>query len=167
MARLALALALYTGQRKGDLIRLGRQHIRVHDGQEGFEFTQQKNRSRKPVKLWVPIAPELREIIDASATGDLTFIQNAFGRPFSEGGFGNRFRKWCNEAGLEGLSVHGLRKTAANVLAEVGCTDREIMSITGHTTSKEVSRYTRQAKQKVRAANAMKKIAGRSLQQDD
>jgi integrase len=157
MARLALALALFTGQRKGDLIRLGRQHIRVYDGQEGLEFTQQKNRSRKPVKLWVPIAPELREIIDASPTGDLTFILTAFGRPFSEGGFGNRFRKWCNEAGLEGLSVHGLRKTAANVLAEVGCTDREIMSITGHTTSKEVNRYTRSARQKVRAANAIRK----------
>ena len=69
MARLALALALFTGQRKGDLIRLGRQHIRVHNGQEGLEFTQQKNRSRKPVTLWVPIAPELREIIDASPTG--------------------------------------------------------------------------------------------------
>jgi integrase len=157
MARLALALALFTGQRKGDLIRLGRQHIKVHNGREGLEFTQQKNKKRKPVKLWVPIAPELREIIDASPTGDLAFIQTSFGHPFSEGGFGNRFRKWCNDAGLEGLSVHGLRKTAANVLAEVGCTDREIMSITGHTTSKEVSRYTRQAKQKVRAANAMAK----------
>ena len=167
MARLALALALFTGQRKGDLIRLGRQHVKVHKGREGLEFTQQKNRNRKPVKLWVPIAPELREIIDASPTGDLTFIQTAFRRPFSEGGFGNRFRKWCNEAGLEGLSVHGLRKSAANVLAEVGCTDREIMSITGHSTSKEVSRYTRQARQKVRAANAMEKVEDRSARKAD
>lgn len=158
-ARLALALALYTGQRKGDLIRLGRQHIKVHDGREGLEFTQQKNRKRKPVKLWVPIAPELREIIDASPTGDLTFIQTAFGRPFGEGGFGNRFRKWCNEAGLKGLSVHGLRKTASAVLAQNGCTEQEIMAITGHSTSKEVIRYTRSAKQKVRAANAMAKVA--------
>lgn len=158
-ARLALAFALYTGQRKGDLIRLGRQHIKVHDGREGLEFTQQKNRKRKPVKLWVPIAPELREIIDASPTGDLTFIQTAFGRPFGEGGFGNRFRKWCNEAGLEGLSVHGLCKTASAVLAQNGCTEQEIMAITGHSTSKEVIRYTRSAKQKVRAANAMAKVA--------
>ena len=161
-ARLAMALALYTGQRKGDLIRVGRQHIKVHDGREGLEFTQQKNRKRKPVKLWVPIAPELRKIIDASPTGDLTFIQTAFGRPFSEGGFGNRFRKWCNEACLEGLSVHGLRKTASAVLAQNGCTEQEIMAITGHSTSKEVIRYTRSAKQKVRAANAMEKVSRKS-----
>lgn len=159
MARLALALALNTGQRKSDLIRLGRQHIRVHDGQEGLEFTQHKNRNRRPVNLWVPITWELRETIDASPTGDLTFIQTAFHRPFSEGGFGNRFRKWCNEAGLEGLSVHGLRKTAAAVLAQNGCTEQEIMAITGHSTSKEVIRYTRSAKQKVRAANAIGKVS--------
>ncbi len=158
VARLALALALYTGQRKSDLIRLGPQHLKSYEGREGLEFTQYKNRNRKPVKLWVPISPELREIIDASPTGDLTFIQTAFGRPFSEGGFGNRFRKWCNDAGLEGLSVHGLRKTASAVLAQNGCTEQEIMAITGHSTSKEVIRYTRSAKQKVRATNAMKKM---------
>ena len=157
-ARLALALALHTGQRKSDLIRLGRQHIREYDGCIGLEFTQHKNRNRKPVRLWVPIAPELQTIIDASPTGDFTFIQTAFGRPFSEGGFGNRFRKWCNEAGLEGISIHGLRKTAAAVLAQNGCTEQEIMAITGHSTSKEVIRYTRSAKQKVRAVNAMTKM---------
>jgi integrase len=157
-ARLALALALHTGQRKSDLIRLGKQHIRIIDGQEGIEFTQFKNRNRRPVKLWLPIAPALREIIDASPTGDLTFIQTAFGRPFSEGGFGNRFRRWCDEAGLDGLSVHGLRKTAAAVLAQNGCTEQEIMAITGHSTSKEVIRYTRSAKQRIRAANAIEKV---------
>jgi integrase len=157
-ARLAMALALHTGQRKGDLIRLGKQHIKIHGGREGLEFTQQKNRAKKPVKLWVPITPDLREIIDASPKGDLTFIQSAFARPFSEGGFGNRFRKWCDEAGLKALSVHGLRKTASAVLAQHGCTEQEIMAITGHTTSKEVIRYTRSAKQKVRAANAMDKV---------
>lgn len=161
MARLALALALYTGQRKGDIIRLGRQHIKFHNDREGLEFTQQKNRARKPVKLWVPIAPELREIVDASLTGDLAFIQTAFGRPFSEGGFGNRFRKWCNEAGLEGLSVHGLRKTASAMLAENGCTEQEIMAITGHSTSKEVVQYTRSAKQRTRAVNAFEKITSK------
>jgi integrase len=159
MARLSMSLALFLGQRKGDLIRLGRQHIRMHDGREGLEFTQQKNRENNPVSLWVPVAPELREIIDASPTGDLTFIQSHFARPFTEGGFGNRFRKWCDAAGLYDLSVHGLRKTAANVLAEHGCTDREIMSITGHKTSKEVTRYTEKARQKIRAANAIGKIS--------
>lgn len=157
MAHLALTLALCTGQRKGDLIRLGPRHIKMHDGREGLEFTQQKNRARKPVTLWVPIATELRAVLDATPTGEQTFIQTAFGRPFTEGGFGNRFRTWCDDAGLKGLSVHGLRKTASAVLAQNGCTEQEIMAITGHSTSKEVIRYTRSAKQKIRAVNAINK----------
>ena len=161
MARLAMSLALFTGQRKGDLIRLGPKHILVRNGVEGLHFTQQKNRKRKPVDLWVPILPELRAILDVSGTGTGTFIQTEFGRPFSDGGFGNRFRKWCNEAGLVGFSVHGLRKTASAVLAENGCTEQEIMAITGHSTSKEVIRYTRSAQQGLRALNAIQKISNR------
>lgn len=142
MAHLAMALALFTGQRKSDLIRLGPSHIRTHVGREGLQFTQQKNRDRKAVDLWVPIAPDLHEIIVATKTGRDAFLTTEFGRPFSEGGFGNRFRKWCDEAGLTNRSVHGLRKTAAAILAENGCTEQEIMAITGHRTSKEVIRYT-------------------------
>ena len=38
--------------------------------------------------------------------------------------------------------VASRRKAAARRLAEAGCTPHEIMSITGHTTLKEVTRYT-------------------------
>jgi hypothetical protein len=48
-----------------------------------------------------------------------------------------------------------LRKAAAARLAECGASESEIMAITGHTTSKEVVRYTRGARQKVLAAKAM------------
>lgn len=155
-ARLALALAMYTGQRRSDLVLLGKQH--VHDGR--LVFTQQKNRNRKPVRLTIPIIDELRSIIDASPCGDLTFLVTAFNRPFTSNGFGNRFRKWCDEAGLPHCTVHGLRKATAARLAELGCSELEIMAVTGHRTSKEVIRYTRAASQEVRADNALKALAG-------
>jgi integrase len=153
-ARLALALALYTGQRRSDLVLFGRQHL-----QDGWlVFTQQKGKGRNPVRLEIPLVPELQRIIEASETGDLTFLVNAYGRPFTNAGFGNRFRKWCDEAGLGNCSVHGLRKAAAARLAELGCTEFEIMAITGHQTSKEVTRYTKAASQKVRAQAASQKM---------
>ena len=34
--------------------------------------------------------------------------------------FGNKFREWCDEAGLRHCSAHGLRKAAATRLAEHG-----------------------------------------------
>lgn len=155
-ARLALALALYTGQRRSDLVLFGRQHLQG----EWLVFTQQKGKARNPIRLEIPIIPELRRTIDASETGDLTFLINGYGRPFTNAGFGNRFRKWCDEAGLSDCSVHGLRKAAAARLAELGCTEFEIMAITGHQTSKEVTRYTRGASQKVRAQSALMKMTG-------
>ncbi len=155
-ARLALALALYTGQRRSDLVQFGKQHIR--DG--WLVFTQHKGRNRNPVRMEIPIIPELQSVIDQTPTGDLTFLVTAFNRPFTSNGFGNRFRKWCDDAGLPQCSVHGLRKAAAARLAELGCTEQEIMAITGHRTSKEVTRYTRAASQKARAQSALKRLSG-------
>ena len=62
-------------------------------------------------------------------------------------------------AGLpQACVLHGLRKTAARMLAEAGCTDREIMAITGHRTTAMVSHYTKHADQKRRATAAIHKL---------
>jgi integrase len=155
-ARLAMALMLYTGQRRSDAIRLGRQHVR----NGVLEFTQHKNRSRNPVSLSIPLHPKLQEILAANSHGKLQFIVTEFGKPFSDAGFGNRFRKWCDEAGLPNCTAHGLRKAAATRLAEAGCTEREIMAITGHRTSKQVSRYAQSANQAKLAGQAISKLVG-------
>jgi integrase len=160
-ARLALALALYTGQRRSDLVLLGLQHMTIHNGADWLRFTQQKNKRNKPVHMEIPIAPELRIVMDATTMGDMAFLTNGYGRPFTSNGFGNKFRDWCNAAGLPQCSVHGLRKAAAARLAELGCTEQEIMSITGHKTSKEIARYTKSANQKVRAERAIDKMSAK------
>ncbi len=158
-ARLAFALLLYTGQRRSDIVRLGQQHVK--DG--WLRFTQEKNRARRPVTLELPIVPALQHILDASVIGATTFLVTEQGRPFSNNGFGNRFRTWCDEAGLLHCSAHGLRKAAASRLAELGCSELEIMAVTGHQTMKEVERYTKSARQKVLAGSAMAKLrAGHS-----
>ena len=150
-ARLAMALMLYTGQRRSDIILFGRQH--VSNGQ--IKFTQQKNRRRKPITLELPIHPDLQKIIDATPGGNLTFLVTEFDKPFTPNGFGGYFRRRCNEAGLPHCSAHGLRKVAATRLANHGATEHQIMSVTGHTTSKEVARYTKAANQKKLAKSAM------------
>jgi integrase len=108
-ARLAMALLLYTGQRRSDVVEMGAQHVR--DG--WLRFTQVKNRSRRPVTMEIPIIPALQAIIDVTSSDGATFLATAAGDSFTANGFGNRFRKWCNEAGLPHCSAHGLRKAAA------------------------------------------------------
>lgn len=153
-AHLAMALLLYTGQRRSDVVRLGRQHLK--GGR--LEFTQQKNRNSNPVQLSIPVLPELQRIMDISPCGDMNFLVTQHGKPYTVDGFGNWFRRMCDKAGLENCSAHGLRKAAATRLAEIGCTDHEIMAITGHRTLKELQRYTAAARQKVLADNAINKV---------
>ncbi|MGF9694738.1 site-specific integrase [Rhizobium sp. 0TCS1.26] len=150
-ARLALALLLYTGQRRSDIVLFGRQHVT----DESLRFTQFKGRKKKPVTLEIPVHPTLRKVIDASPCGDMTFLVTEFGKGFTSNGFGNWFRRQCNAAGLPHCSAHGLRKAASSRLAERGATEKQIMSITGHSTSKEVTRYTKAANQKRLAQSAM------------
>jgi integrase len=148
-ARLALSLLLYTGQRRGDVIRLGRQHIR-----EGFvHFRQQKT----GIELAIPIHAKLAMIIAETPANHLNLLTTQTGKPFSAAGFGNWFRDRCNEAGLSHCSAHGLRKAAARRLAEAGCTMHEIAAITGHASLSEVQRYTKAADQKRLALSAMEK----------
>jgi len=157
-ARLAFELLFNTVQRKSDVIRFGRQHIKG----DLIALLQYKNRKRAPVQLEIPLLPELQSELVRLPKGQMQFVVTAFGKPFTSNGFGNRFRKWCDEAGLPNCSAHGLRKATATRLAEAGCTEHEIMAITGHRTSKEVSRYTRAANQKVLAARAFKKLKAKT-----
>jgi integrase len=153
-ARLAQALLLYTGQRRGDVIGMGRQHAR--DGV--LHVKQQKTGT----VLSIPVHPHLQEILDASVTGRLEFLVNKWGKPWSAAGFTNWFSDQCTLAGLRNCSAHGLRKAAARRLAEAGCTEHEIAAITGHASLREVQRYTKAASQKQLAAAAMQKVRPRT-----
>jgi integrase len=153
MARMALAVLLFTGQRRSDAVQFGRQHEVKGGG--SLAFTQFKGRKRKPVRLVIPILPQLREILDATPRRGLSYIETEFGRPFTANGFGNRFRKWCNDAGLPHCSAHGLRKAGATIAAENGATERQLMDIFGWRTAKQVEVYTRAVRQQKVAGEAM------------
>lgn len=150
-ARLAMALLLYTSQRRSDVVTIGPQHARGG----WITLTQQKNRKRAPVTLSIPIRPELQAVLDATTCGHLAYLVTEYGKPFTPAGFGNWFRDRCDEAGLDHCSAHGLRKAAASRLAELGATEKEIMAVTGHQSMQEVTRYTKAARQKVLAERAM------------
>jgi len=153
--RLAFALLLYTGQRRGDVVKLGPQHI--HRGVLAID--QGKTEGGEEAHLEMPVHPKLREIIDATPTvGVKTFLVTHFGKPYSAPGFGNWFRELCDEAGCPDVSAHGLRKATARRLAEIGCSANQIASITGHASLSEVQRYTRAADRKRMAREAMAKL---------
>jgi integrase len=148
--RLALGLLAYTGVRRSDVVLLGKQHVR-----EGrLRFTAHKNRNRAPRIIDIPVLPELQAIIDASPTGDMTFLLTEFGKPYTAAGFGNWFARQCHAAGLDHCSAHGLRKAGATIAAENGATTNQLMAIFGWATAKEAERYTKAAERKRLATDA-------------
>jgi integrase len=147
-ARLALDLMLLTGQRGGDVRIRGRQHIKGNR----LIVTQEKTKATVSLPILAPLAASIL----AAPTGNMVFLVSAHGRPFSRKGFGNKFRKWCDEARLPQCSAHGLRKAAARRFAEAGCSNQQIKSWTGHTTDSEVARYTAAADQQLLSDSAAK-----------
>jgi integrase len=152
LPRVALALLLYTGQRRSDVVVMGRQHVRG----DLISVRQQKTGT----SLLIPLHPALRAAIEAAPSGHLTFLATIFGKARTANGFGTWFRRFCNLAGLpNGTSAHGLRKAACRRLAEAGCSSKEIMAISGHASMREVERYTKAADQERMARAAMKRLS--------
>lgn len=135
--RLALALLLYTGQRRSDVVTMGRQHMR-----SGRIYLSQ-------IKTATPIAvrihPALKAEIDAQPTTNMTFLLTQYGKPFSAAGFTSWFVEAAGAAGLSQRTPHGLRKAAGRRLAEAGCSAKQIMAVLGHKTMAEAERYTADA----------------------
>jgi integrase len=138
--RLALALLLYTAQRRSDVVLMGPQHVR--GGR--LQFRQRKTGT----EINIPIHPELARIVAATPCGNLTFLVTEYGKPRTPAGFTTWFVECARKAGLPPESTpHGLRKAASRRLAEALRSGHEIMAVTGHKSLKEVTRYTEAASQ--------------------
>jgi integrase len=156
-ARLAFALAKYTGAGRSEIARMGPGHI--SDGE--IVITRQKT----GVGASILIHPSLRVVLDATPiTGLSTFLITKSGKPFAPNNLSEQFRQWCDEAGLpQILSLHGLRHTVGDKLAEEGSNPNEIASVLGHASARSALHYTQGADRKRMARRAMKRwISGTS-----
>jgi integrase len=76
--RVWLDVLLYSGLRRGDAVRYGRQHIRNGVGRIKTE------KSGFTVTAIVPVLPVLQRTLDVGPVGDLTFIVGANGKPLTK-----------------------------------------------------------------------------------
>ena len=153
VARLAMELVLWTDQRGIDSMHLGRQHIK--NGR--FEITQSKTGK----VLIIPIAPQLLAAIVAMARSrnNMCFVLSEWNRPYSRKGFGNKFRQWCDEAGLTHCAAHGLRKATMRRMADLQLPNKSMKSVSGHSKDEEVARYTEAADQERLARSAIQSVS--------
>lgn len=143
-----VALALYTGQRRGDVLAMTRNHVR------GNLISVVQEKTGKA--LLIPIHRDLRPILDAIPAGRAdTILTNSAGEPWTGDGFSATWRKAVPaEIKAAGLVLHGLRKSAVCFLLEAGCTDAEVCAVTGQS-RQMVEHYSRQVNQAKLAASAL------------
>ena len=160
--RLAFDLLVYTGVRRSDVVRLGRQHTRKGE----ITITTEKSRnSGKPVEVTISILPPLAASIAATPTGDMNYLVTTKGTAFVKESFGNWFRKACREAKVPGSS-HGLRKLAAVRMSEAGATEAELNAVFGWAHgSKEAAVYIEKANRKKLSRGGVVKMLPQTLPQ--
>jgi integrase len=121
--RLPVGLLYFTGQRIGDVVKMGRDNL----AQGILAITQQKTGK----KLRITVHQRLAEILEADAPkGEMLFLVNEHGKPLTDSGLRQRIQKWASERG-HSVVPHGLRKNSVNALLEAGCSTAEVSAITG------------------------------------
>jgi integrase len=136
--RVWLDVILYTGLRRGDAVRLGRQHVR------NGEATIKTEKSQGQVEVTLPILPVLARTLSVGPCGDLAFICGKRGKPLTKEAFGNMFKKACRAAGVPG-SAHGIRKIAAATAAMNGATTEQLKALFGWTSDSMPALYVKSA----------------------
>jgi integrase len=157
--RLVMEFALETLSRRGEVVRLGPQHVK--NGRIRIERTHGSE------DVDIPVTPELQAACDAMPKAHLTYIVNAQGKPRSKYGLGNDFAEWVTESGLpKRCRLHGLKKGGMRRRAEAGNTTHELMAFSGHKTLSEVQRYTTAADKKRLADSGQAKMQAQNENTD-
>lgn len=122
--RWVLTLAIWTGQRQGDLLRLpwsayNGMHIRLKQSKGGR-------------RVLVKVSEALRAELSGIPKRGPVILTSTDKVPWTSDGFRSSWGRACEAAGIDGVTFHDLRGSAVTRLAEAGCTVTEIASITGH-----------------------------------
>jgi integrase len=152
--RLPVALLYFTGQRIGDVVKLGRGNI----ANGVLSVTQQKT----DTSLRIQVHKRLAEIIEQDAPKDaMVFLLGDKGRPVTESGLRQRIQKWAKDKHKLHIVPHGLRRNAVNALLEAGCSTAEVSAITGQDL-KTIEHYAKERDREHLGRSAILKFEARN-----
>lgn len=152
-AHTTLMLAISTTARKGDIVLLGKDHEFMRNGRKWLRWKQDK----KPHRIVeLPMSQSL--ILATENLRQTPYLKTTFGKPFTANGFGNKFRDWCDSAGVS-KSLHGVRKGVSSLLPSHGTTSLELDVLLGHEmNSDETKVYVQEAERAALAIAVMDRI---------
>jgi integrase len=157
--RLAVTLALYTGQRPGDVCAM------TWNAAQGGKVRVRQQKTGTPLEI--EMHPALAKALATAPRSDrhLLILSNRRGDPLT----GATFLTWCwkfsKTYGLK-LGPHGLRKNATIELFEAGCTAAEVAAVTGHKSLAMLEHYGKKCSQPKLATTGIGKWAGTQTEQE-
>ncbi|MGJ4855575.1 tyrosine-type recombinase/integrase [Labrys sp. La1] len=153
MPYLACMQLLFTGLRRSDAVKFGRQHAR--SGKVNFKTS--KTGADLITEMPWPLVDAIEAMPD---TDQLPYLLTAYGKPFASGAaFGNWFKDRCREAGLPDCSPHGLRKGGATICSENGGSEVELEAMYGWANNRQSGVYTKKARALILATKGFERIA--------
>jgi integrase len=151
-ARLVLEFAYETVSRRGEVCRLGPQHL--YQGQNG-EWRIRIARIKGSRDVDIPVSAELLAAVQAMPRDHLTYIHGRNGKMLSKVTLGERFRQWASEAGLpKHCRMHGLKKSGMTEIVLAGGSAPEVMAVSGHRSMAVVQAYIDEAFERPELADA-------------
>ncbi|MDX0254292.1 integrase [Sinorhizobium meliloti] len=158
-ARTCYELAFWLGNRRSDIARLRWEHlveeeVELPNGEPitlfAFAFRQKKNSKRTGGKeMFLPLRRQLSDALAPLPRDTGHVLINAYGNPFSEKSLTGMMAHWTKQADIPaGYTLHGLRHSFGNWLAENGATARQIQEAMGHSSQREADRYLKKANRK-------------------
>lgn len=121
---LAMVLALWTGQRQGDLLQL------PWSAYDGNRIRLQQSKTGR--RIVVPAGEPLKTLLDRTERRCPLILTTTKGKAWTSDGFRTSWSKACKKACVRGLTFHDLRGSAVVRLALVKATVPQIVTFTGH-----------------------------------
>lgn len=136
--RVLLELAFTYGWRRGELVTLRVRQVNLALGTIRLDPGSTKNREGREVAM----TAKVRELLGAavySKRPDDFVLTRSDGSPIKE--FRGAWANLCERAGLEGLILHDLRRSAAKAARRAGVPESVVMSMGGWKTADMFRRY--------------------------
>jgi integrase len=147
----AVVLAAYTGQRRGDLVRMRPTDMETCNGFAGINVVQEKTKRA----LWVPILPALAAEMDKWERLPGPFLLRMNGLPWKKDDLTDHIERARDKhPELAGLVLHGLRGHACVQLRRSGLSGALISDMVGMSVPM-VERYCRFSAQRENATAAI------------
>ena len=134
--RSIVVLALNTGMRRGEILRLQWEHLDFHKNE--IKATHTKGHRDRFIPMNAKTREELLRL-QASSKGLFLFPGRKEGASLSD--IKRPFNAACDRAGIKDFRFHDLRHTCASYLAQNGATLLEVADVLGHKTMAMVKRY--------------------------